>query len=138
MLICQLHNNSKPAQMRFNTYVACCQGWVYHLNSRYLNITITWLTEQENLEAVFSHQPKFHQAMYVLEREEVKMTLRNSECSSMVATQVMKLMVPTLMSSRISVTPSVLKARRNLASQAAAKRAPTSTTLGNLMEDVVQ
>eukprot|EP00957_Ditylum_brightwellii_P074715 5679067-Ditylum_brightwellii.AAC.1 len=72
MLICQLCNNSKPAHMRFNTYVAHCQEWVHHLDSRYLNITITRLTDQENVEAIFSHQPKCHQDKYAPEKEEVK------------------------------------------------------------------
>eukprot|EP00957_Ditylum_brightwellii_P085339 6491651-Ditylum_brightwellii.AAC.1 len=27
MLIRQLCNNGKPAHMRFNNYVACCQEW---------------------------------------------------------------------------------------------------------------
>eukprot|EP00957_Ditylum_brightwellii_P031329 2374938-Ditylum_brightwellii.AAC.1 len=62
MLIRQLYNNGKPAHMRFNTYVSHCQEWVCHLDSGYLNITITRLTDQENLEAIFSHQPKRHQA----------------------------------------------------------------------------
>eukprot|EP00957_Ditylum_brightwellii_P010374 784433-Ditylum_brightwellii.AAC.1 len=121
MLICQLHNNGKPAHMRFNTYVACRQEWAHHLNSRYLNITIAGLTDQENVEAIFSHQPKCHQAKNVLEKEEL-----------------MKLMAPKLLSSRISVTPSVLNTGRNPASQAAVLRAPTSTTLSNPMEAVVQ
>eukprot|EP00957_Ditylum_brightwellii_P100396 7652355-Ditylum_brightwellii.AAC.1 len=55
MLICQLCNNGKPAHMRFNTYVACFQEWVCHLDSGYLSITIAILTNQENMEAIFSH-----------------------------------------------------------------------------------
>eukprot|EP00957_Ditylum_brightwellii_P079894 6076623-Ditylum_brightwellii.AAC.1 len=62
MLIHQLQNNNKLAYMRFNTYVACCQEWVRHLDSGYLNIMIAMLTDQENVEAIFSHQPKRHQA----------------------------------------------------------------------------
>eukprot|EP00957_Ditylum_brightwellii_P068875 5228097-Ditylum_brightwellii.AAC.1 len=61
--------------MRFNTYVACRQEWVRHLDSGYLNITIARLTNQENLEAIFSHQPKHHQANYALEKEEVENNL---------------------------------------------------------------
>eukprot|EP00957_Ditylum_brightwellii_P148050 11272484-Ditylum_brightwellii.AAC.1 len=72
MLIRQLCNNGKPAHMRFNTYVAHRQEWVRHLDSRYLNITITRLTNQENVEATISQQPKHHQTKYVLEKEEVK------------------------------------------------------------------
>eukprot|EP00957_Ditylum_brightwellii_P029990 2269820-Ditylum_brightwellii.AAC.1 len=58
--------------MRFNTYVAHHQEWVRHLDSRYLNITIARLTNQENVEAIYSHQPKLHQAKYALEKEEVE------------------------------------------------------------------
>eukprot|EP00957_Ditylum_brightwellii_P163434 12443416-Ditylum_brightwellii.AAC.1 len=58
--------------MWFNIYVAHCQEWVCHLDSRYLNITITRLTDEENVEAIFSHQPKHHQAKYAFEKEEVK------------------------------------------------------------------
>eukprot|EP00957_Ditylum_brightwellii_P136273 10392844-Ditylum_brightwellii.AAC.1 len=76
MLICQLRNNGKPVHMRFNTYVACRQEWVHHLDSGYINITIARLTDQENVEAIFSHQPKCHQAKYVLEKEEVKHDLK--------------------------------------------------------------
>eukprot|EP00957_Ditylum_brightwellii_P098543 7506694-Ditylum_brightwellii.AAC.1 len=75
MLIRQLQNNGKLAHMKFNTYVACCQEWVCHLDSRYLNITIAMLTDQENVQAIFSHQPKRHQAKYTLEKEEVKNNL---------------------------------------------------------------
>eukprot|EP00957_Ditylum_brightwellii_P033546 2542945-Ditylum_brightwellii.AAC.1 len=92
ILIYQLQNNSKLAHMRFNTYADCCQEWVYHLDIRYLNITITRLTDQENVEAIFIHQPEYHQAKYTLEKEEL-----------------MKLMAPTLMSSRTSMTPSMLE-----------------------------
>eukprot|EP00957_Ditylum_brightwellii_P206568 15349035-Ditylum_brightwellii.AAC.1 len=70
MLICQLRNNGKPAHMRFSTYVTHHQEWVCHLDSRHLNITIASLTNQENVEAIFSHQPKQHQAKYALEKEE--------------------------------------------------------------------
>eukprot|EP00957_Ditylum_brightwellii_P105772 8066485-Ditylum_brightwellii.AAC.2 len=70
MLIHQLQNNDKLAHMRFNTYVAHRQQWVRHLDSGYLNITIVMLTDQENVEAIFSHQPKCHQAKYTLENEE--------------------------------------------------------------------
>eukprot|EP00957_Ditylum_brightwellii_P042264 3201243-Ditylum_brightwellii.AAC.1 len=72
MLINQLCNNGKSAHMRFNTYVTHHQEWVCHLDSGYLNITFTRLTNQENVEAIFSHQPKRHQAKYALEKEEVK------------------------------------------------------------------
>eukprot|EP00957_Ditylum_brightwellii_P056238 4263136-Ditylum_brightwellii.AAC.1 len=75
MLICQLQNNGKPSYMRFYTYVACRQEWVCHLDSGYLNITVVMLTDQENVEAIFSHQPKHHQAKYALEKEEVKNNL---------------------------------------------------------------
>eukprot|EP00957_Ditylum_brightwellii_P100638 7670757-Ditylum_brightwellii.AAC.1 len=30
------------------------------------------LTDQEKIEAIFSHQPKLHQAKYTLEKEEVE------------------------------------------------------------------
>eukprot|EP00957_Ditylum_brightwellii_P117999 8999837-Ditylum_brightwellii.AAC.1 len=72
MLIHQLRNNGKPTYMRFNTFVACHQEWVCHLDSGYLNITIARLTNQENMEAILSHQPKCHQAKYALKKEEVK------------------------------------------------------------------
>eukprot|EP00957_Ditylum_brightwellii_P128728 9820747-Ditylum_brightwellii.AAC.1 len=72
MLIHQLCKNGKLAHMRFSTYVVRHQEWVCHLNSKYLNITIARLTDQENVEAIFSHQPKHHQAKYMLEKEEVE------------------------------------------------------------------
>eukprot|EP00957_Ditylum_brightwellii_P095666 7289001-Ditylum_brightwellii.AAC.1 len=75
MLICQLCKNGKPAHMQFNTYVVCLQEWVYHLNSRCLNITIARLTNQENLEATLNYQPKCHQVKYELKKEEVKNNL---------------------------------------------------------------
>eukprot|EP00957_Ditylum_brightwellii_P186962 14238591-Ditylum_brightwellii.AAC.1 len=54
------------------------------------------------------------------------MTLRNSE--------LMKLMAHMLMSSRTSVTLSVLETGRKPVIQTAVLRAPISTTLGNLMD----
>eukprot|EP00957_Ditylum_brightwellii_P051062 3871352-Ditylum_brightwellii.AAC.1 len=71
-LICQFNNNGEPAHMRFNTYVACHQEWVCHLNSGYLNIKITRWTNQKNVEAILSHQPKHHQAKYAIEKKEVE------------------------------------------------------------------
>eukprot|EP00957_Ditylum_brightwellii_P016596 1247334-Ditylum_brightwellii.AAC.2 len=53
MLICELINNGKLPHMR------------------YLNITMARLTGQENVEDIFSHQPKHHQAKYALGKEEV-------------------------------------------------------------------
>eukprot|EP00957_Ditylum_brightwellii_P108690 8290577-Ditylum_brightwellii.AAC.1 len=124
--------------MRFNTYVACCQEWVRHLNSGYLNITIARLTNQENAEAIFSHQPKRHQAKYALEKEEVKNDLNKLQVFLMAVTQLMKLMAPMLMSSRTSVTLSMLKTKRKPVIQTAVLSAPTSTTIGNPIEASVQ
>ena len=123
--------------MRFNTYVACCQEWVCHLDSKFLNITIAMLADQENVEAIFSHQPKRHQAKYVLEKEEVKNNLENLRVILMVVTRLMKLMAPTLWSSRTSVTPSVLMTGRNPATNTTAPRDPTSTTVGHPMGTTV-
>eukprot|EP00957_Ditylum_brightwellii_P102087 7781469-Ditylum_brightwellii.AAC.1 len=66
------------------------------------------LTDQENVEAIFSHQPKLHQVKYALEKEEVENDLEKLRLFLMVVTQLTKLMAPTLRSSRTSVTPSVL------------------------------
>eukprot|EP00957_Ditylum_brightwellii_P111797 8527165-Ditylum_brightwellii.AAC.1 len=65
------------------------------------------------------------------------MTLRISKYSSMAVTQLMRLMPPTLLSSRTSMPPSMLETRRNPTSQAAALRVPTSTKLGHPMEAVI-
>eukprot|EP00957_Ditylum_brightwellii_P093947 7154114-Ditylum_brightwellii.AAC.1 len=105
MLIHQLQNNDKPAHMRFNTYVARRQEWVCHLDSGYLNITIAMLTDQENIEAIFNHQPKCHQTKYALEKEKVENDLEKFRFFLMVVTQLMKLMAPMLQSSRTSMTP---------------------------------
>eukprot|EP00957_Ditylum_brightwellii_P128262 9782555-Ditylum_brightwellii.AAC.1 len=64
------------------------------------------------MDAIFSHQPKCHQAKYGLEKEEVKNDLEKLQAFLMVVTQQMKLMAPALLSSRTSVTLSVLKTRR--------------------------
>ena len=73
------------------------------------------LTDQENVKAIFSHQPKCHQAKYVFEKEEVENNLEKLSFFLMVVTRLMKLMAPMLWSSRTSVTPSVLVTGRNLA-----------------------
>eukprot|EP00957_Ditylum_brightwellii_P043574 3303165-Ditylum_brightwellii.AAC.1 len=56
----------------------------------------------------------------------------------MVVTQLMKLMAPTLQSSRTSVTPDMLATERNLANKATAPRKPTSTVVGHPMGTTVQ
>eukprot|EP00957_Ditylum_brightwellii_P112453 8572920-Ditylum_brightwellii.AAC.1 len=112
--------------MQFNTYVARCQKWVCHLDSGYLNIMIATLTDKENVKAIFSHQPKCHQAKYALEKEEVENNLEKLRFFYMVVTRLMKLMAPTLRSSRTSMTPSVLATGRNLANKTTAPREPTS------------
>eukprot|EP00957_Ditylum_brightwellii_P095096 7242566-Ditylum_brightwellii.AAC.1 len=138
MLIRQLQNNGKPAHMQFNTYVACRQEWVCHLDSRYLNITIAMLTDQENVKAIFSHQSKRHQAKYALEKEEVKNNLENLRVFLMVVTQLMKLMAPTLRSSRASVTPSVLVTGRNPANKTTVPRELTRTVVSHPMGTTMQ
>eukprot|EP00957_Ditylum_brightwellii_P101497 7734581-Ditylum_brightwellii.AAC.1 len=138
MLIRQLCNNGKPAHMRFNPYVALCQEWVRHIDSGYLNITITRLTNQENVEAIFNYQPKCHQTKYVLEKEEVEHDLEKLQVFLVAATQLMKLVAPTLLSSRTSVTLSVLEARSNPVIQTVVLRAPTNTAIDNPMEAIVQ
>eukprot|EP00957_Ditylum_brightwellii_P153175 11659014-Ditylum_brightwellii.AAC.1 len=67
---------------------------------------IAMLIDQENGKAIFSHQPKHHQAKYALEKEEVKNDLEKLRDFLVVVTRLLKLMAPTLQSSRTSVTPS--------------------------------
>eukprot|EP00957_Ditylum_brightwellii_P019492 1470622-Ditylum_brightwellii.AAC.1 len=88
------------------------------------------LTDQENVEAIFSHQPKRHQAKYMLEKEEVENDLEKLRFFLMVVTRLTKLMAPTLQSSRTSVTPSMLLTGRNPATNTTMPRDPTSTTVG--------
>eukprot|EP00957_Ditylum_brightwellii_P018212 1372085-Ditylum_brightwellii.AAC.1 len=73
-----------------------------------------------------------------LKRRRSKMTLINSKFSLMVVTQLMKLMAPKLLSSRTSMILSVPETRRNPVIQTATLRAPTSTSIGNPIEAIVQ
>eukprot|EP00957_Ditylum_brightwellii_P205813 15345538-Ditylum_brightwellii.AAC.1 len=66
------------------------------------------------------------------------MTLRNSDFSLTAVTQLMNLMAPMLLSSRTSVTLSMLETGRNPVIQTTTIRAPISTTLGNPMEAIIQ
>eukprot|EP00957_Ditylum_brightwellii_P039628 2997242-Ditylum_brightwellii.AAC.1 len=56
----------------------------------------------------------------------------------MVVTQPMKLMAPTLQSSRTSMTPSMLMTGRNPANKATTPREPTSTVVVHPMETTMQ
>eukprot|EP00957_Ditylum_brightwellii_P027308 2064715-Ditylum_brightwellii.AAC.1 len=95
------------------------------------------LTDQENVEAIFSHQPKCHQAKYALEKEEVENDREKLRFFLMVVTRLIKLMAPTLRSSRTSVTPSMLVIGRNLTNNTTVPRGPTSTAVGYPMETTV-
>eukprot|EP00957_Ditylum_brightwellii_P128863 9830177-Ditylum_brightwellii.AAC.1 len=65
-------------------------------------------------QAIFSHQLKQHQAKYALEKEKVKNDLEKLQVFKMAVTQLMKLMSPTLMSSKTSMTPSMHETGRKL------------------------
>ena len=72
VLIRQLCLRSKPAEMKFDDYLARRQEWMRHIDGGYLNKELAMPTQQELVEQIFEQQPKSHQRKYAAEHEEVE------------------------------------------------------------------
>ena len=71
-LIRQLRDHAKPAVMKIDEFINCCNEWKRHLKGPHLRKTFNLPTAQEWTKQIFTHQPKEHRNLYAREHEIVK------------------------------------------------------------------